>query len=482
MVLSQPNPSLADLKTKLKRVWGYEGFRPPQQEVMQALLEQRDGLILMPTGGGKSLCFQLPALLQTGVTLVISPLVALMEDQVQDLQRRHLPAAVLHSELPSQQRRTVLRTLEHQTLRLLYLSPETLLSPPVWERLQRPELKINGLILDEAHCLAQWGNSFRPTYRRLGAVRPALLACRPPGTKMAISAFTATADPHTQATLEKVLQLKQPFQVKQSPYRSNLHLRVKTSWTPRCRREQLLQCIHAHGQDTGLVYVRSRRASQELAGWLGARGHRTAAYHAGLSPGERRQIEADWLQGRLSFVICTSAFGLGVNKRNCRWIVHFHAPLLLSEYLQEVGRGGRDGKVAEALMLVSEPTGWLDPDDQNRRRFFEQKVRSQHHKAWQLAQKLPRQGEVATISRQFRDGAIALALLHTQGYLEWIDPLHYQLVKPLPKRPSTPSLSSNLMGRYIRTRGCRWQFLLERFGFEEEGRGLRCGHCDNCCR
>ena len=164
-----------EVRAAFQKIWGYDDFRQPQGEIVRCLLEKRDALIVMPTGGGKSICFQLPALLQTGLTLVVSPLVALMENQVQELRQLRLPAALLHSELPAWERKKTLQALERQQLRLLYLSPETLLSPPVWERLCQPQLKINGLILDEAHCLVQWGDTFRPAYRRLGTIRPTLL-------------------------------------------------------------------------------------------------------------------------------------------------------------------------------------------------------------------------------------------------------------------------------------------------------------------
>lgn len=357
------------MTAKLQQIWGYSSFRPPQGEVVQALLTQQDALVIMPTGGGKSLCFQLPALLETGLTLVVSPLVALMENQVQELQQRRLPAALLHGELPTEHRRKTLWLIENQRLRLLYLSPETLLSPPVWERLSLPQVTINGLILDEAHCLVQWGDTFRPAYRRLGAVRPALLQHKPAGTTLPIAAFTATADPQAQQMIQQVLQLQQPQFFLQSPYRSNLHLMVKIAWTPRGRRQQLLHFIRSQ-TGTGLVYVRTRRDTEMLADWLKQQGYPTAAYHAGLAPTERRPIEAAWLNGSLPCVICTSAFGMGINKSAVRWVVHFHAPLLLSEYVQEMGRAGRDGKPATALTLISEPTGWLDPTDRQRQQFF----------------------------------------------------------------------------------------------------------------
>jgi ATP-dependent DNA helicase RecQ len=476
-----------EVRAAFKKIWGYDDFRPPQGEIVRSLLEKQDALIVMPTGGGKSICFQLPALLQTGLTLVISPLVALMENQVQELRQLKLQAALLHSELPAWERKKTLQALEQQKLRLLYLSPETLLSTPVWERLCQPQLKINGLILDEAHCLVQWGDTFRPAYRRLGAVRPALLKCKPTGTKISIAAFTATADPSARATIQNVLQLRQPEIFLISPYRQNLNLKVQTVWTPRGRRQKLLKFIQARPKQTGLVYVRSRRDSEELAAWLGSLGYTTAAYHAGLSAEERREIEASWLSGKSQFVVCTCAFGMGINKPDVRWVVHFQSPQLLSEYIQEVGRGGRDGKPTDALTLISEPTGWLYPDDKQQRQFFVDKMRSQYQNAQQLVKQLPLQGDVATIARQYREGAVALALLHSAGQLEWKDPFHYRKhpsgePRPLAQLSATQEKVQFQMTQYLTTRQCRWQFLLQAFGFTKEAEGFKCDRCDNCLR
>lgn len=474
-----------DVRVAFKRIWGYDDFRPPQGEIIRSLLEKQDALIVMPTGGGKSICFQLPALLQMGLTLVVSPLVALMENQVQELHQLKLPAALLHSELPTWERKKTLQALERQQLRLLYLSPETLLSTPVWERLCQPQLKINGLILDEAHCLVQWGDTFRPAYRRLGAVRPALLKYKPAGTKISIAAFTATADPSAQHMIRNVLQLQQPQAFLISPYRPNLNLKVQIVWTPRGRRQQLLKFIQARPKQTGLVYVRSRRESEELAEWLGCLGYTTAAYHAGLSPEERRDIEANWLSGKRQFVVCTCAFGMGINKPDVRWVIHYQSPQLLSEYIQEVGRGGRDGKPADALTLISEPTGWLNPDDKQRRQFFGDKLRLQYQDAQQLVKKLPPQGDVATVARQHRDGAIALALLHSAGQLEWQDPFNYRKTQSgqsqtFAQLNATQDKVQQQMTQYLNTRECRWQFLLKAFGFTQEAEGFKCGHCDKC--
>ena len=470
------------VRAAFREIWGYDNFRSPQDKIIRCLLEGKDALIVLPTGGGKSICFQLPALLQAGLTLVVSPLVALMENQVQELQQRRLPAALLHSELPKRQRREILQAVETQQLRLLYLSPETLLSRPVWERISLPHIKINGLILDEAHCLVQWGETFRPAYRRLGTIRPTLIQTKPTGTKIAIAAFTATATPTDQQIIQETFQLQSPECFLLSPYRANLNLRVQIAWTPRCRRHQLLQFIQAKGK-SGLVYARSRRGTEALTEWFHSRQYKTAAYHAGLSAQERRQIEANWLGDQLQFVVCTSAFGMGINKPDVRWIVHFQAPLLLSEYLQEVGRGGRDGKPTDALTLISEPTGWLDPEDRQRRQFLIGKLQKQVQQAQKIAAKIPLQGEVEKIAQQFRGGDLTLAMLHSIGALEWQDPFHYRRLQAHASSfgaiRQKRRRSHAQMTQYLQTRQCRWQFLLAAFGFTKEA-VFKCGHCDNC--
>ncbi|MDF5722746.1 MAG: ATP-dependent DNA helicase [Rhizonema sp. PD37] len=469
-----------EIRTAFQEIWGYSDFRPPQEEIVRTLFAKKDALIIMPTGGGKSICFQLPALLQTGLTLVVSPLVALMENQVQELRERNLPAALLHSELPNTQRRSTLLALQRQQLRLLYLSPETLLSMPVWERLCQPQLIINGLILDEAHCLVQWGETFRPTYRRLGAVRAALLKSKPPGTKIAFAAFTATADPPAQKVIKETLQLFEPAVFHINPYRSNLNPSVRIVWTPLSRKQQLLKFIRNRPKQAGLVYVRTRRDSENLAAWLQEMGFATASYHAGLGAEERREIEVSWLSGKKPFVICTSAFGMGINKSDVRWVVHFHAPLLLSEYVQEIGRAGRDGKPADTLTLVSEPTGFLYPEDKLRQKFFEQKIREQQFSAQRLVKKLPEKGEVDAVGRQFPDGAITLSLLHSADQLTWLDPFHYSITNRAKMRIPKELVTPKHMNKYINTKHCRWQFLLNAFGFEKQATNWLCGHCDNC--
>ena len=473
------------IRDKFRQIWGYEEFRPPQAEIIQSLLTGRDTVIVMPTGAGKSLCFQLPALIHSGLTVVVSPLVALMEDQVRKLQQRHIAAETLHSEIPRARRKQILAAIAAQKLRLLYLSPESLFSVKVWQCLSAPDIKINGLIVDEAHCLVQWGASFRPHYQRLGVLRPAIMARKPTGTRFAIAAFTATADIKTRQAINSTLQLNHPQQFFLAPYRANLNLAVEIAWTPRCRREKLWHFIQKRPGKLGIVYVRSRRDCESLAGWLMSRDFSTCAYHAGLSPQERRSIEQQWLSEKIGAVVCTSAFGLGIDKANVRWVVHFHPPILLAEYLQEIGRAGRDGKSADALTLISEPTGWLDPGDQKRMHQFRDRQCKNYQKSQQLLKVLPQRGNIAAIAREYPHGAMTLSLLHHYHQLQWLDPLHYQLsteplLPPLNQFKKQQQKNSQPMVDYLMHRQCRWRFLIKAFGFSPKSPNFRCGHCDNC--
>lgn len=454
-----------------QKIWGYTDLRPSQREVVTSLLRGQDSLAIMATGGGKSICFQLPAILSDGLSLVVSPLLALMEDQVRDCKSRNLPAACLHSNLSQIERREVLRNLANT--RLLYVSPETLLSQPVWEKLCDRNLQITGLMIDEAHCLVQWGDSFRPSYRRLGAVRSALMAQKPADhPRIAIAAFTATADRQTMAELQACLKLENPHIVRTSPYRPHLSLQVAIAWTTAGRKARTLKFIRDRKGQSGLIYVRSRRDAEMLVAWLQEHDFKTAAYHAGLPPQERRGIEQQWLTNQYPFVICTSAFGLGINKPDTRWVLHFHPPLTLSEYIQEIGRAGRDDQPAEALMLVSEPTGLLDNSDRQRVDFFLQQQQKIQRQALALLPQLPLQGNFAEVAKLHPDAAIALGLLHRSGHLTWHTPFIYEIQRlpsqqQLKQQQSGDQSAIAKMQAFIHTQGDRWKFLLNTFGFEE---------------
>jgi ATP-dependent DNA helicase RecQ len=425
----------------LKSIWGFDEFRGSQGSIIQALCDQNDALIVMPTGGGKSICFQVPGLVLPGLTIVISPLVALMENQVNALVSKGVPAALLHSQLDRSQRKKIAYAIETQRLKLLYLSPETLLSQGVMEKLLNPKLMISSLILDEAHCLVQWGDTFRPVYQQLGTVRDRLLAARPKGTNINIAAFTATANPVEQATIIRSLNLNNPIQFVEVPYRSNLVLKKQRVWTPRDRRQKLVKFIQSQNQTSGIVYVRTRNDSEELAKWLRSKTIRAASYHAGLVTSKKRDIEKDWMENRLSCVIATSAFGMGVDKPDVRWVVQYQPPLWLSEYVQEIGRAGRDGARAIGLTLVSERSGFLDPLDSTT---WKHSIQSMHQKL---------KTRWSTTDR--RSSA---------------DTAHLELLKSIPKRSEVE--------QYINHRGCRWNYIQNFFG--NLNLIKPCGHCDRC--
>ncbi|NJN76311.1 MAG: ATP-dependent DNA helicase RecQ, partial [Synechococcaceae cyanobacterium RL_1_2] len=439
-----------------------------------------------PTGAGKSLCFQLPALMSKGTTIVVSPLIALMENQLGGLRAKNIPAACLHSNLPRAFRLKVLTSLAAQKLKLLYLAPETLLTPSVWNQLLKPELKINGLIIDEAHCLAAWGDTFRPAYHRLGVVRSKLEAAKSGYGIIPIAAFTATAAPQTQQLITQSLGLRTPTKFLVNPYKANIDLKIRSVWTPRGRRNALHHFIAHQGSNSGLVYTRSRRSSEEIAEWLRSLGYTTQAYHGGLNPIGRRAIEQNWLQNQIQFVVCTCAFGMGIDKPDVGWVAHYEAPNLLNEYIQEIGRGGRNGDRVKTLTLVSEPTGLFNGEDRQRQNSLMRQIRQQIGQLTHLISQLPPEGDIYNINRQWKGAELALALLQSSGQVTWQDPFRYRLKPPINQKHLGNQIllrEQQLMGQtrnFFKTKSCRWQFILMASGFQRESQGFRCGHCDNC--
>ena len=464
----------------LKAVWGYQSFRYPQAEIIDCLLAKKDALVVMPTGGGKSLCFQLPALLQSGLTIVVSPLVALMENQVSQLKQKQVAVGLLHSQQTRPARTSVLSQLK--TLKLLYIAPETLLSQAIWQELLKPELVISSLVVDEAHCIWQWGTTFRPSYTRLGTVRKTLQKAQ--ADPITVAAFTATADTLTQQAISKSLSLNNPKKFLLSPYRANHQLKVKTVWTNQGREKATLKFIQQQKNQSGLIYVRSRQASQNLAKWLQSKKLKTVAYHAGVTTTKRRNIEQRWLTGELPIVVCTSAFGLGIDKPNCRWVLHYHLPELLAEYLQEIGRAGRDGQGAIALALRSEPTGWLDNSDQQRSQFFTQQIQQKFHQAQKLFAQLPPKGDLTQLSREVPDCELSLAILQRFNMVKWQDPFNYRkLIKNKTKELRKLQIpKTQLIKGFLASKKCRWAYVLAAFGVAPPKPDFQCGQCDRCCQ
>ncbi len=333
----------------LMRVFGFSDFRPGQEEIVQAVAGGEDVLAIMPTGGGKSLCYQLPALMGGGATLVISPLIALMRDQVRGLQAAGVAAGALTSGNTGEETDAVWRGLEDGSLRLLYMAPERLASGAM-DRILR-EAGIARIAVDEAHCVSQWGHDFRPDYLRIGELRRAL--------DVPLSAFTATADEETRAEIvERLFGGAAPRQFLRGFDRPNIHLAFAAKDGPR---RQILDFAAARRGQPGIVYCGTRAKTESLAQALGQAGHAACAYHGGMEADQRRVVEGRFAREDGLVVCATVAFGMGVDKPDIRWVAHADLPKSIEGYYQEIGRAGRDGAPADTLTLFG-------PDDIRLRR------------------------------------------------------------------------------------------------------------------
>jgi ATP-dependent DNA helicase RecQ len=325
----------------LKTHFGYDSFRPLQQEIMEQALTGRDTLAILPTGAGKSLCYQLPALAREGLTLVISPLIALMKDQVDQLSASGIPATFLNSTLDPQENRDRLTAIRAGETKLVYLAPERLMSGDFLSTVRN--WNVTALAVDEAHCISEWGHDFRPEYRRLRELREAL-----PGVP--VIALTATATPRVREDILTQLALRDPAVFLASFNRPNLNYLVEPKQDAASR---LTAFIKSRGHDSGIVYCQSRKRSEELAATLRTSGIPAVCYHAGLDPSERARNQEAFLRDEVRVVCATIAFGMGINKPDVRFVIHADLPKNLEGYYQETGRAGRDGLPADCLLLFS---------------------------------------------------------------------------------------------------------------------------------
>jgi ATP-dependent DNA helicase RecQ len=464
-------------------VFGYERFRPGQEAAIKAVLDGHDTLAVMPTGSGKSAIYQLAGLQVPGATVVISPLIALQRDQVEAIEQQDGAggAVLLNSTLRAADRRETFENLEAGEVEFLFLAPEQFNRPEVFEMLQ--QIKPSLFVVDEAHCISEWGHDFRPDYLKLGAVIEALGHPR-------VLALTATASPPVRNEIVERLGMRDPKIVVQGFDRPNIWLSVQQFGDEGAKRRALLEHV-AKAEKPGIIYAATRKRAEELAEDLSNQGLRAAFYHAGLKPEEREQTQNAFMNDELEVIVATTAFGMGIDKANVRFVYHYDISDSLDSYYQEVGRAGRDGAPAEAILFYR-------AENLGIRRFFAGSGQVDVDQIQRLALILQMAGGPVTIRQlcektNFSQSQVVAALTR----LEEVGAIQFLPTGEVIAREELPDLAGaveeaaqaqerhynlkrsrvEMMRNYAEVRDCRREFILNYFGEEFDG---SCGMCDNC--